>query len=44
MKASHLHKAKKHSSDRLGGAERLSLWQDLRFHFSQEAIAAPLPE
>lgn len=36
--------AKKHSSDRLGGAERLSLWQDLRFRFSQEAIAAPLPE
>ena len=36
--------AKKQSSDRLGKAERLSLWQDLRFRFSQEAIAAPLPK
>jgi predicted transglutaminase-like cysteine proteinase len=36
--------AKKQRSDRLGGAERLSLWQELQFRFSQEAIAAPLPE
>ena len=36
--------AKKHSSEQLGGAGRLSLWQDLRFRFSQEAIAAPLPK
>jgi len=36
--------AKKQSSDRLGGAERLSLWQELQLRFSQEAIAAPLPK
>ena len=36
--------AKKQRSDRVGGAERLSLWQDLRLRFSQEAIAAPLPQ
>jgi len=36
--------AKKQSSDRLGGAERLSLWQELQLRFSQEAIAAPLPQ
>jgi len=28
----------------LGGAERLSLWQELQLRFSQEAIAAPLPQ
>ena len=36
--------AKKQSSDRLGGSERLSLWQELQLRFSQEAIAAPLPK
>lgn len=36
--------AKKQSSDRLGGSEGLSLWQELQFRFSQEAIAAPLPK
>jgi len=36
--------AKEKSSDRLGGPERLSLWQELQFRFSQEAIAAPPPE
>lgn len=36
--------AQKQKSERLGGAERLSLWQELQLRFSQEAIAAPLPE
>ena len=36
--------AKKQSSDHLGGSERLSLWQELQFRFSQEAIAGPLPK
>jgi len=36
--------AKKKSSDRLGGSERLSLWQELQFRFSREAIAAPVPK
>jgi len=36
--------AKKQSSDRLGGSERLSLWQELQLRFSQEAIAAPRPK
>jgi predicted transglutaminase-like cysteine proteinase len=36
--------AKKQSSDRLGGSERLSLWQELQLRFSQEAIASPLPK
>jgi len=36
--------AKKQRSERLGGAERLSLWQELRLRFSREAVAAPLPQ
>lgn len=36
--------ARKQSSERLGGSERLSLWQELQRRFSQEAIAAPIPE
>jgi predicted transglutaminase-like cysteine proteinase len=36
--------AKKQNSERLGGAERLSLWQDLQTRFSREAVASPLPE
>lgn len=36
--------AKKQSSDRLGGSERLSLWHELQLRFSQEAIAAPRPK
>ena len=35
---------RKQSSDRLGNSDRLSLWQELRQRFSQEAIAAPLPQ
>lgn len=34
---------RKQSSDRLGEADRLSLWQELVQRFNQEAIAAPLP-
>jgi len=36
--------ARKRSSDRLGDSDRLSLWQELQVRFSQEAIAAPLPQ
>jgi len=36
--------ARKQSSERLGGAERLSLWQELRIRFNREAHANPLPE
>jgi predicted transglutaminase-like cysteine proteinase len=36
--------AKKQNSERLGGPERLSLWQELQIRFNHEAIAAPLPE
>ena len=36
--------ARKQSSDRLGGSDRLSLWHELRQRFSQEAIAAPTPQ
>lgn len=36
--------ARKQRSDHIGGAERLSLWQELQIRFSQEAIAAPIPE
>ena len=35
--------ARKQSSERLGEADRLSLWQELLQRFNQEAIAAPLP-
>jgi len=35
---------RKQSSDRLGGPGNLSLWQELRQRFSQEAIAAPIPK
>ncbi|MFC1843647.1 transglutaminase-like cysteine peptidase [Thermodesulfobacteriota bacterium] len=35
---------RKQSSDRLRGSDNLSLWQELRQRFTQEAIAAPLPE
>ena len=35
---------RKQSSERLGGSDNLSLWQELRQRFSQEAIAAPIPE
>ena len=35
---------RKQSSDRLGGSDKLSLWQELRQRFSQEAIAAPIPQ
>lgn len=35
--------AKKRGSERLGGPERLSLWQELRSRFNREVIAAPLP-
>ena len=34
---------RKQSSERLGGSDNLSLWQELRQRFSQEAIAAPIP-
>ena len=34
---------RKQSSERLGQADRLSLWQELLQRFNQEAIAAPLP-
>ena len=36
--------AKKNSEARIGGAERLSLWQELQQRFNQEALAAPLPK
>ena len=36
--------SRKQSSERLGGADQLSLWQELRQRFSQEAIAAPIPQ
>jgi predicted transglutaminase-like cysteine proteinase len=35
---------RKQSSDRLRGSDNLSLWQELRQRFNQEAVAAPLPE
>ncbi len=35
---------RKQNSERLGGAERLSLWQALQSRFSQEVLAAPLPK
>jgi predicted transglutaminase-like cysteine proteinase len=35
---------RKQSSERLRGSDNLSLWQELRQRFSQEAIAAPIPE
>jgi predicted transglutaminase-like cysteine proteinase len=35
---------RKQSSERLRGSDNLSLWQDLRQRFSQEAIAAPIPQ
>lgn len=35
---------RKQSSERLGKADRLSLWQELLQRFNQEAIAAPLPQ
>jgi len=35
---------RKQSSERLGEADRLSLWQELLQRFNQEAIAAPLPQ
>ena len=35
---------RKQSSERLGGSDNLSLWQELRQRFSQEAIAALIPE
>ncbi|EKD40312.1 MAG: hypothetical protein ACD_75C00097G0002 [uncultured bacterium] len=34
---------RKRGSQRLGGPERLSLWQELRSRFNREVIAAPLP-
>jgi len=36
--------AKQESTDRLGGSERLSLWQELQLRFNQEAVAAPMPK
>ena len=36
--------SRKQSSDRLGGSDNLSLWQELRQRFSQEAFAAPIPK
>ncbi|MDD3815589.1 MAG: transglutaminase-like cysteine peptidase [Desulfocapsaceae bacterium] len=35
---------KKERSERLGGAERLSLWQALQSRFNQEILAAPLSQ
>ena len=35
---------RKQSLERLGGSDNLSLWQELRQRFSQDAIAAPIPE
>lgn len=35
---------RKQSSEHVGGAERLSLWQDLQSRFSREALAAPPPK
>ena len=35
---------RKQSSERLRGSDDLSLWQELRQRFNQEAIAAPLPQ
>ena len=35
--------AKQESTDRLGGSERLSLWQELQLRFNQEAVAGPMP-
>jgi len=34
---------RKQGSERLGQADRLSLWQELLQRFNQEAVAAPLP-
>ena len=34
---------RKRGLQRLGGPERLSLWQELRSRFNREVIAAPLP-
>jgi predicted transglutaminase-like cysteine proteinase len=36
--------AKQESTDRLGGSERLSLWQELQLRFNQEAVAGPMPK
>lgn len=36
--------ARKQGSENLSNSERLSLWQELQTRFSQEAVAAPLPE
>lgn len=35
---------RKQSSIRLGGPERLSLWQEVQSRFSREVLADPLPE
>ena len=35
---------RKQSSERLGESDRLSLWNELRQRFNQEAIAAPIPQ
>ena len=35
---------RKQSSERLGSADQLSLWQDLLQRFNQDAIAAPIPQ
>ena len=35
---------RRQSSDRLRGSDNLSLWRELQQRFTQEAIAAPLPE
>ena len=35
---------RKQSSERLDGSDRLSLWNELRQRFNQEAIAAPIPQ
>ncbi len=34
---------RKQSSLRLGGSERLSLWQEVQSRFNREVLAAPLP-
>ena len=35
---------RKQSSERLGGADQLSLWQELLQRFNKDAIAAPIPQ